>query len=189
MDKAFWKRQKSLNQSKSLKGKIHPSTTGVKHPQARAIQLELYQFGFMGEAVDKTGLGASTIRYMIKSEDYPNCKFIDKVTIMNPPMDKAFWKRQSHLIKSRARKGIVNSPEAIERSRQSLIKHFELHGNPRKGQKLPQMVGGLNPAAKAISIDGKQYECMKDALVELSFSKNTLRRRLKSTKYPNYQYT
>ncbi len=53
-----------------------------------------------------------------------------------------------------------------------------------------QTTGGKNPNAKSISINGKRYSCMKDALVGLPFkSYGPIRKRLKSTKYPNYQYT
>jgi len=51
-----------------------------------------------------------------------------------------------------------------------------------------QRFGKNNPFAKKIKIDDNIYECLIDSLQDYSISYSTLRRRLKSKKYKNYNY-
>ncbi len=50
------------------------------------------------------------------------------------------------------------------------------------------MAGGKNGMAKPISIDGKEYACVMDAVREKDISRSKIDTRLKSEGYPNYQY-
>lgn len=49
-----------------------------------------------------------------------------------------------------------------------------------------QKIGGLNPQAKSVFIDGVMYCTVTEASQKLKLDRRTIQRRVQSSKYPNY---
>ncbi len=88
-----------------MKGKKQPKSSGGNHPGSIKIRLERWEFDCLQDAINATGLDVNTIHKYIDDIRYPECRLIDGVTILNPPMDKSVWKERRKLNHSLASKG------------------------------------------------------------------------------------
>ncbi|MCA9749440.1 MAG: GIY-YIG nuclease family protein, partial [Romboutsia sp.] len=70
----------------------------------------------------------------------------------------------------------------------SNIQYVNEEKRKKQIKRRPNHKGKNNPRARAVIIDNKYYDYGSDAARELDVSSSTIHKRLKSPKYPNYQY-
>ncbi len=108
-----------------------------------------------------------------------------------PPWNKGLTKKDHPSIIKYANSCSMKKIENYKKENHPMFgkKHTdETKEKIREATKKRNLVGSKNPRARRISIDGIEYDCLREASQNLNIPQPTITYRLKSNNFENYQY-